>query len=80
MTQCMFLVWMTNWSSLVSPRLRVFGKTPWEYTLGVVDPEWFKLTRCYPDMCLNGVNTQWVYSQGVIQKPLDHGHLFFPAV
>ena len=21
--------------------------------------------------CLNGVNTQWVYSQGVIQKPLD---------
>ena len=27
------------------------------------------------EMCLNGVNTQWVYSQGVIQKPLDvHFH------
>ena len=25
----------------------------------------------YPEMCLNGVNTQWVYSQGVIQKPLE---------
>ena len=28
-------------------------------------PEWFNITRFYPEMCLNGVNTQWVYSQGV---------------
>ena len=36
------------------------------YTLGLHpnDPEWFKITRFYPEMCLNGVNTQWVYSQG----------------
>ena len=26
------------------------------------DPELFKITRFYPEMCLNGVNTQWVYS------------------
>ena len=32
------------------------------------DPEWFKITRFYPEMRLNGVNTQWVYSQGVIQN------------
>ena len=37
------------------------------------DPEWFKITRFYPEMCLNGVNTQWVYSQGVAQKPFDSG-------
>ena len=35
------------------------------------DPEWFKIARFYPEMCLNGVNTQWVYSQGVRQKPFD---------
>ena len=35
------------------------------------DPEWFKIARFCPDMCLNGVNTQWVYSQGVIQNPLE---------
>ena len=35
------------------------------------DPEWFKITRFCPEMCLNGVNTQWVYSQGVIQKPWE---------
>ena len=35
------------------------------------NPEWFKITRFYPEMCLNGVNTQWVYSQGVLQKPLE---------
>ena len=29
-------------------------------------------TRLYPEMCLNGVNTQWVYSQGVLQNPLDN--------
>ena len=28
------------------------------------DPEWFKIARFYLEMCLNGVNTQWVYSQG----------------
>ena len=35
------------------------------------DSDWLKITRVYPDMCRNGVNTQWVYSQGVIQTPLD---------
>ena len=25
----------------------------------------------FPEMCPNGVNTQRVYSQGVIQKPLE---------
>ena len=25
----------------------------------------------YPEMCLKGVNTQWVYSQGETQKPLE---------
>ena len=37
------------------------------------DPEWLKITRFYPDICLNGLNTQWVYSQGVIQTPSDLG-------
>ena len=32
------------------------------------DPEWFKITRLYPEMCLNGVNTQQVDFQCVIQK------------
>ena len=31
------------------------------------DPEWFKITRFYPEMYLNGANTQWVYSQAVKQ-------------
>ena len=48
--------------------LKVFvlhpGITPLEN-----DPAWLKITRFHPEMCLNGVNTQWVYSQGVIQKP-----------
>ena len=35
------------------------------------DPGWFKITRFYPEMCLNGVNTQWVFSLGVVQQPLD---------
>ena len=35
-------------------------------------PEWFKITRLCPEMCLNGVNTQWVYSQGVLQKPIEN--------
>ena len=35
------------------------------------DPEWFNITRLYPDMRLNGVNTQWVYSQAVLQKTLE---------
>ena len=35
------------------------------------DPEWFEITRFYPETWLNGVNTQWVYSQGVIQNPVD---------
>ena len=30
------------------------------------DPEWFKITRVCPEMCLDGV-----YSQGAIQKPLE---------
>ena len=47
--------------------LRFFVLHPGTTPLGN-DPEWFKITRLYPDMCLNGVNTQ-VYSQGVIQKP-----------
>ena len=34
------------------------------------DPEWFKIAQFYPEMCLNGVNTQ-VYSRGVIQNPLE---------
>ena len=42
-----------------------FCIAPWENALEN-DPEWF-----YPEMCLNGVNTQWMYSQGVIQKPLE---------
>ena len=38
------------------------------------DPEWFKITRFYPETCLNGVSTQ-VYSQGVIQKNPRVGQL-----
>ena len=50
--------------------LRVFVLHPGIAPLGN-DPEWFKITRFYPEMCLHGVNAQWVHSQGVIQKPLD---------
>ena len=50
--------------------LRVFALHPGITPLGN-DPEWFKITRISPEMCLNGVNTQWLYSQGVIQKPSD---------
>ena len=41
-------------------RSQGFCITPWDYALA----------RFYPDMCLNGVNTQWVYSHNVIQKTL----------
>ena len=44
------------------------GITPWGN-----DPEWLKITRFYPEMCLNGVNAQWVYSQSVISKPSEFG-------
>ena len=46
--------------------LRVFVLHPGITVLGN-DPEWLKMTRSYPEISLNGVNT-WVYSQGVIQK------------
>ena len=49
--------------------LRVFVLHPGITPLGN-DPEWFKIAQFYPDMCLNEVNTQWVYSQGVLQKTL----------
>ena len=52
--------------------LKVFVLHPGITPLGN-DPEWFKITRFSPEMCLNGVNTQWVYAQGVIQKPLENG-------
>ena len=45
--------------------------TPWDYTRGEMTQNFSKLTRLYPEMCLHGVNTQWVYSQAVIQKPLE---------
>ena len=38
---------------------------------GKTDPGCFQMTRFYPEMCLSGVNAQWVYSQGVIQKLVD---------
>ena len=50
--------------------LRVFVFHPGITPLGN-DPEWFKITRLCPEMCLNGVST--LYSQGVIQKPLECG-------
>ena len=50
--------------------LRVFVLHPGITALGN-DPEWFQTTQFNPEMGRNGVNTQWVYSQGVIQKPLD---------
>ena len=57
------------WTSF---RLRVFVLHPGITPLGN-EPEWFNITRLYPEMCLNGANTQWVYSQSVIQNPLDFG-------
>ena len=53
----------------VSLGLRVFVLHPGITPL-VNDPAWFKVTRFYPEMCLNRVNTQWEYSQGVMQTPL----------
>ena len=50
--------------------LRVFVLHPGTTPLGN-DLEWFKITRFYLNMCLNGVNIQWADSQGEIQKPLD---------
>ena len=37
------------------------------------DPPWCKIARFYPEMCLNGVNAQWVYSLHVIHKSLEKG-------
>ena len=45
---------VTAWKSL-----RVLVLHPGITPLGN-DPEWFKITRFYPEMCLNGVNAQWV--------------------
>ena len=56
------------WSDV---HLRVFALHPGITPLGN-DPEWFQITRFYLEMCLHGVNTQWVYSQGVIQKPSEY--------
>ena len=39
--------------------LRVSVLRPGNTPLGN-DPEWFKIARFSPEICLNGVNTQWV--------------------
>ena len=63
---------LTTWFFFVFKLLQSEGFciTPGITPLGN-DPEWFKLIRFYAEMCLNGVNTRWVYSQGLIQKPFD---------
>ena len=71
-----FLAGQSNWAHAQNPGME--SKLLVLLVLSRQYSEWFKRTRFYPEMCLNGVNTQWVYSQAVIQKPLDEGNSVTP--